>query len=369
MHNDEFYMARAFELARLGRFTTAPNPNVGCVIVRDGEIVGEGYHLRAGEPHAEVHALRMAGGRARGATAYVTLEPCSHHGRTPPCADALVAAGVARVVAAMQDPNPEVAGRGLYKLQQAGIDVRHGLMLSDAEAVNPGFLKRMRTGFPYVQLKLGASLDGRTAMASGESQWITSPQARQDVQRLRAQSAAILSTSATVLADDPSLTVRWDELDTATQSLYPRENLRQPLRIILDSQNRVTPQHRVVQQPGTTWLARLQPDDQNWPQEVEQLTFPAHGGGVDLVVMMMQLAKRQVNSIWVEAGAALSGALLQAGLVDELILYIAPKLMGDNGRGLCRLPGLENLADAPEFVFSEVRQIGPDLRLRLKPKY
>lgn len=369
MHNDEFYMARAFELARLGRFTTTPNPNVGCVIVRDGEIVGEGYHLRAGEPHAEVHALRMAGERARGATAYVTLEPCSHHGRTPPCADALVAAGVARVVAAMQDPNPEVAGRGLYKLQQAGIDVRHGLMLSDAEAVNPGFLKRMRTGFPYVQLKLGASLDGRTAMASGESQWITSPQARQDVQRLRAQSAAILSTSATVLADDPSLTVRWDELDAATQSLYPRENLRQPLRIILDSRNRVTPQHRVVRAPGATWLARLQPDDRSWPQDVEQLTFPAHGGGVDLVVMMMQLAKRQVNSIWVEAGAALSGALLQAGLVDELILYIAPKLMGDNGRGLCQLPGLERLADAPEFVFSEVRQIGPDLRLRLKPKY
>lgn len=212
MYHDEFYMARAFELARLGRFTTAPNPNVGCVIVRDGEIVGEGYHLRAGEPHAEVHALRMAGDKARGATAYVTLEPCSHHGRTPPCADALVAAGVTRVVAAMQDPNPQVAGRGLYKLQQAGVEVRHGLMLAEAEAVNLGFLKRMRTGFPYVQLKLGASLDGRTAMASGESQWITSPEARQDVQRLRAQSAAILSTSATVLADDPSLTVRWDEL-------------------------------------------------------------------------------------------------------------------------------------------------------------
>lgn len=369
MHNDEFYMARAFELARLGRFTTAPNPNVGCVIVRDGEIVGEGYHLRAGEPHAEVHALRMAGEKARGATAYVTLEPCSHHGRTPPCADALVAAGVARVVAAMQDPNPEVAGRGLYKLQQAGLDVRHGLMLAEAEAVNLGFLKRMRTGFPYVQLKLGASLDGRTAMASGESQWITSSEARQDVQRLRAQSAAILSTSATVLADDPSLTVRWDELDAETQRIYPRENLRQPLRIILDSQNRVTPQHRVVQQPGPTWLARLQPDDQVWPQDVEQLTFPSHGAGIDLVVMMMQLAKRQVNSIWVEAGAHLAGALLQAGLVDELILYIAPKLLGDNGHGLCHLPGLEHLADAPEFVFSEVRHVGPDLRLRLKATY
>ncbi|WP_431223501.1 bifunctional diaminohydroxyphosphoribosylaminopyrimidine deaminase/5-amino-6-(5-phosphoribosylamino)uracil reductase RibD [Serratia sp. L9] len=368
MHNDEFYMARAFELARLGRFTTAPNPNVGCVIVRDGKIVGEGYHLRAGEPHAEVHALRMAGEQARGATAYVTLEPCSHHGRTPPCADALIAAGISRVVAAMQDPNPQVAGRGLYKLQQAGIDVRHGVMLAEAEAVNLGFLKRMRTGFPYVQLKLGASLDGRTAMASGESQWITSPQARQDVQRLRAESAAILSTSATVLADDPALTVRWDELSSETQQICSRENLRQPLRIILDSQNRVTPQHRVVQQPGATWLARLQPDDQTWPENVEQLTFPAYGGGIDLVVMMMQLAKRQVNSLWVEAGAQLAGALLQAGLVDELILYVAPRLLGDNGRGLCQLPGLTQLADAPEFTFSEVRQIGPDLRLRLSAK-
>ncbi|GAA3614787.1 bifunctional diaminohydroxyphosphoribosylaminopyrimidine deaminase/5-amino-6-(5-phosphoribosylamino)uracil reductase RibD [Gibbsiella greigii] len=368
MHNDEFYLARAFELARLGRFTTAPNPNVGCVIVRDGQIVGEGYHLRAGEPHAEVHALRMAGELARGATAYVTLEPCSHHGRTPPCADALAAAGVRRVVAAMQDPNPQVAGRGLYRLQQAGIEVRHGLMLAEAEAINPGFLKRMRTGFPYVQLKIGASLDGRTAMASGESQWITSPQARQDVQRLRAQSAAILSTSATVLADDPSLTVRWDELDSGTQRVYPRENLRQPLRIILDSQNRVTPQHRVVNQPGATWLARLQPDTQNWPQGVEQRIFPAHGGGIDLVVMMMQLAQSQINSVWVEAGAHLAGALLQAGLVDELIVYIAPKLLGDNGRGLCHLPGLQALADAPELVFSEVRQIGPDLRLCLKAK-
>ena len=209
MH-DEMYMARALKLAARGRFTTHPNPRVGCVIVNQGEIVGEGFHYRAGEPHAEVHALRMAGEKAKGATAYVTLEPCSHHGRTPPCCDALIAAGVSRVVAAMQDPNPQVAGRGLYRLQQAGIEVSHGLMMSEAEALNKGFLKRMRTGFPYVQLKLGASLDGRTAMASGESQWITSPQARRDVQRLRAESHAILTSSATVLADDPALTVRWD---------------------------------------------------------------------------------------------------------------------------------------------------------------
>lgn len=366
---DEFYMARALELARLGCFTTTPNPNVGCVIVRDGEIVGEGYHRRAGEPHAEVHALRMAGDKARGATAYVTLEPCSHHGRTPPCCDALTAAGVSRVVAAMQDPNPQVAGRGLYRLQQAGIDVSHGLMMQEAEALNRGFLKRMRTGFPWVQLKLGASLDGRTAMASGESQWITSPEARRDVQRLRAQSSAILSTSATVLADNPSLTVRYDELDASTRSRYAAEDLRQPVRIIVDSQNRVTPQHRLIAQSGETWLARNEIDAQSWPDNVTQFSVPRHHNRIDLVSMFMLLGKKQINSVWVEAGAQFAGALLQAGVVDELIVYLAPKLLGDAGRGLCHLPGLERLADAPEFAFSDVRQVGPDVRLTLTPKY
>ncbi|WP_226100149.1 bifunctional diaminohydroxyphosphoribosylaminopyrimidine deaminase/5-amino-6-(5-phosphoribosylamino)uracil reductase RibD [Dickeya oryzae] len=367
-YSDEFYMARALELARRGRFTTAPNPNVGCVIVRDGEIVGEGYHQKAGEPHAEVHALRMAGDKARGATAYVTLEPCSHHGRTPPCADALVAAGVARVVAAMQDPNPQVAGRGLHRLQQAGIAVHHGVLMDQAEKINRGFLKRMRTGFPYVQLKLGASLDGRTAMASGESQWITSPQSRQDVQRFRAQSAAILSSSATVLADDPSLTVRWSELDVDTQRLYPQSAVRQPVRVIVDSQSRVTPHHRLVSQPGQTWLARASQDAQSWPDGVEQLTMPLHGCGIDLVALMMTLGKRQINTVWVEAGAHLAGALLQAGVVDELIVYLAPTLLGDAARSLCVLPGLEQLSQAPMFDMTDVRQIGPDVRLTLKPR-
>lgn len=364
---DEMYMARALKLAQCGHFTTHPNPNVGCVIVKDGEIVGEGFHYRAGEPHAEVHALRMAGEKARGATAYVTLEPCSHHGRTPPCCEALIAAGVARVVAAMQDPNPQVAGRGLYRLQQEGIDISHGLMMSDAERLNKGFLKRMRTGFPYVQLKLGASLDGRTAMASGESQWITSLQARRDVQRLRAQSHAILTSSATVLADDPALTVRWDELDADTKTLYPQENLRQPARIVIDSQNRVTPDHRIVQQSGETWFARTKADDQNWPENVRQIVVPEHNGHLDLVVLMMQLGKQQINHIWVEAGANLAGALLQAGLVDELIVYLAPKLLGSDARSLCVLPGLEKLADAPQFTFSEIRPVGPDVCLHLTP--
>lgn len=364
---DEQYMARALELARRGRFTTAPNPNVGCVIVKDGVIVGEGYHFRAGEPHAEVHALRMAGERARGATAYVTLEPCSHHGRTPPCADALIAAGISRIVAAMQDPNPQVAGRGLHRLQQAGVIVSHGLMLSEAEKVNLGFLKRMRTGFPYVRLKMAASLDGRTAMASGESQWITSPQSRQDVQRFRAESAAILSSSATVLADDPSLTVRWQELDTDTRRVYPVEHLRQPVRVVVDSRQRVTPQHRIISQPGQVWLARARADEQAWPENVEQLALPQHNGGIDLVALMVALGKRQINSVWVEAGANLAGALLKTGVVDELIVYLAPKLLGDDARGLCVLPGLSQLSQAPEFEIIDVRQIGSDLRLRLKP--
>ncbi|PHM28163.1 bifunctional diaminohydroxyphosphoribosylaminopyrimidine deaminase/5-amino-6-(5-phosphoribosylamino)uracil reductase RibD [Xenorhabdus budapestensis] len=374
---DETYMSRALELAYQGRFTTSPNPNVGCVIVKDDQIIGEGFHLRAGEPHAEVHALRMAGNKAEGATAYVTLEPCSHHGKTPPCADALIAAGISRVVVAMQDPNPQVAGRGLYKLQQAGIAVEHGLMMEQAEILNKGFLKRMRTGFPYLQLKLGASLDGRTALASGESKWITSAEARQDVQKLRAQCSAILSSSATVLADDPSLTVRWNELDAETQSVYPQELLRQPIRIIVDSQNRVTPQHQVVQQPGQYWLvhtdsAGSDKDEQHWTENIEQvverIVLPTHGAGVDLVLLMMQLGKRQINSVWAECGPTLAGALLSLGLVDELILYIAPKVLGNNARGLFVIPELQKLSDAPEFTLMDVKQVGPDVRLRLRPR-
>lgn len=335
------------------------------MIVRDGTIVGEGWHQRAGEPHAEVHALRMAGEQARGATAYVTLEPCSHHGRTPPCCDALIAAGVSRVVVAMQDPNPQVAGRGLWRLQQAGIEVSHGLMMAEAEALNRGFLKRMRTGFPWIQLKLGASLDGRTAMASGESKWITSAAARRDVQQFRAQSSAILTSSATVLADDPSLTVRADELSDSVLQQLDTQTLRQPVRVVVDSQQRVTPQHRLIHQPGESWLMRTAPDDAAWPESVTQIAVPPRGEQLDLVAMMMLLGQRQINSVWVEAGAGLAGALIQAGLVDELIVYIAPILLGDAGRGLCTLPGLEALSAAPRLDFRDVRKVGDDLRLTL----
>ncbi|CAJ0993160.1 bifunctional diaminohydroxyphosphoribosylaminopyrimidine deaminase/5-amino-6-(5-phosphoribosylamino)uracil reductase RibD [Pantoea sp. Nvir] len=364
---DEFYMARAMELARRGRFTTMPNPNVGCVLVNDGNVIGEGWHQRAGEPHAEVRALHMAGYKAHGSTAYVTLEPCSHHGRTPPCCDALIAAGISRVVAAMKDPNPQVAGRGFYRLQQAGIEVSHGMMMCEAEMLNRSFIRLMRTGFPWVQLKLGASLDGRTAMASGESQWITSEDSRRDVQRLRAQSSAILSSSSTVLLDDPSLTVRWNELDSETKSLLDETALRQPWRVIIDTRNRVTPQHKIITQPGETWLMRTAFDDQAWPETVTQIAIPSHGEKLDLVELLLLLGKRQVSSLWVEAGASLAGALLQASVVDELIVYMAPMLLGDAARGLCQLPGLQQLSDAPYFSFYDVRQIGPDIRLTLTP--
>lgn len=369
--NDEHFMRRAIELAALGRFTTSPNPNVGCVIVKEGEIIGEGYHHHSGGPHAEVNALKMAGDKAKGATAYVTLEPCSHFGKTPPCADALINAGIKRVVAAMQDPNPQVAGRGLHKLLSAGIDVSHGVLMQEAEKLNVGFFKRMRTGFPYIQLKLGASLDGKTALASGESQWITSKASRRDVQNFRAQASAILTTSATVLADNPSMNVRWDELSDEIKALYPEETLRQPIRIVADSQNRVTKNHKITQIEGECWLARTKSQPSDWQGNVSEILLPTNGknSGVDLVLLMMQLGKRNINTVWVESGAHFAGALLEAGLVDELIIYIAPKILGNDARGLFALSPLSSLSEATEFTVDSLQKIGSDIRVCLKPRY
>ncbi|GAB6261676.1 bifunctional diaminohydroxyphosphoribosylaminopyrimidine deaminase/5-amino-6-(5-phosphoribosylamino)uracil reductase RibD [Photobacterium sp. R1] len=362
---DHAMMRRAISLARRGRFTTAPNPNVGCVIVKDDTVIGEGFHYRAGEPHAEVFALRAAGENARGATAYVTLEPCSHYGRTPPCAEALIAAGVSRVICAMVDPNPQVAGRGVAMLRDAGIEVETGLLEADALALNPGFIKRMKTGLPYVQLKLAASLDGRTALANGASQWITGPEARADVQRFRAQSGAILSTSATVLADNPSLNVRWQELGERTQSEYPQPELRQPVRVIIDSQNRLQPTQRLFSLPGKVLLARGRADTLSWPENVTQLVVPVQENGqLDLTALMQALARQDINHLWVEAGAGLAGALVRAGLVDELILYQAPKLMGSDSRGLMNLHGLSVMSEVPSLVLNDVRMVGQDIRIR-----
>jgi diaminohydroxyphosphoribosylaminopyrimidine deaminase / 5-amino-6-(5-phosphoribosylamino)uracil reductase len=366
--SDAMWMDRALALAALGRFTTTPNPNVGCVLVQDDQLVGEGWHRQAGEPHAEVHALRAAGERARGATAYVTLEPCSHYGRTPPCALALVEAGVQRVVVAMKDPNPLVAGRGLEILRSAGIEVLCGVREAEAEALNPGFIKRMKTGLPWVRVKLAASLDGRTALANGQSQWITGPAARADVQVWRARSSAILSGADTVLVDNPSLNVRWHELPTAVQAEYPEMALRQPVRVVVDSRQRLQPEARLFSLPGPVWLARHRLQGV-WSNDTEQLLLPlAQSGKLDLQALLRELGQRGINEVWVEAGRQLAGALVAQQLVDELILYLAPKLLGESAQGLLALPELESLAQAPLFSLREVQPVGDDLRLTLQPR-
>ncbi|MBN6080651.1 bifunctional diaminohydroxyphosphoribosylaminopyrimidine deaminase/5-amino-6-(5-phosphoribosylamino)uracil reductase RibD [Aggregatibacter actinomycetemcomitans] len=361
---DVAFMQHALDLAKQGEFTTTPNPAVGCVLVKNGKIVGKGFHFKAGEPHAEVMALREAGENARGATAYVTLEPCSHFGRTPPCAKGLVKAGVSKVIAAMCDPNPQVAGKGLQILADAGIQSAVGLLEEKAEQLNKGFLKRMRTGKPFVQLKLAMSIDGKTAMASGESKWITGVQARMDVQQYRAKASAMLSTSQTVLADDPSLNVRWAELPNETQARYAQENLRQPVRVILDSTHKVRSDFKVFLTDTPVWLAG-EDDFQltGFPASTEYLKLDRSHGESRLQALMTELGKRQINTLWVEAGATLAGALIAENLVDELIIYMAPKLLGDHARDLCHLPHLTRLADAPLWQLQSCEPVGDDLKL------
>ena len=361
---DVAFMQLALDLAKQGEFTTTPNPSVGCVLVNDGKVVGKGFHAKAGEPHAEVMALREAGEKARGATAYVTLEPCSHFGRTPPCAKGLVEAGVSKVIAAMCDPNPQVAGKGLQILTDAGIESAVGLLEENAEQLNKGFLKRMRTGKPFVQLKLAMSIDGKTAMASGESKWITGAQARADVQQYRAKASAILSTSQTVLADDPSLNVRWEELPLDVKAGYPQEKLRQPVRVILDSSHKVRSDFKVFSTESPVWL--VGEDDYpltGFPVFTDYLQLDRNQGETRLQALMAELGKRQINTLWVEAGATLAGALIAENLVDELIIYMASKLLGDQARDLCHLPNLTQLADAPLWQLQSCEPVGDDLKL------
>ncbi|RMO17703.1 Riboflavin biosynthesis protein RibD [Pseudomonas savastanoi pv. phaseolicola] len=364
---DVHYMARALELARNGLYSTHPNPRVGCVIVRDGQIVGEGWHVRAGEPHAEVHALRQAGELARGATAYVTLEPCSHQGRTPPCADALVNAGLARVVAAMQDPNPEVSGRGLLRLMNAGIGVQCGVLESEARALNKGFLKRMETGQPYIRVKMAMSLDGRTAMASGESQWITGPEARSAVQRLRAQSSVVLTGADTVLADKARLTVRPDELGLNAE-LTALAAARPPLRVLIDGRLRV-PLDAPFFQAGSALVvtcAAASARGRNQEEGHEMLALADSAGHVDLRKLMGELATRGVNEVLVEAGPRLAGAFARLGLVDEFQIFIAGKFLGSSARPLLDLP-LAQMSEALELNIVQMRAVGNDWRVIALP--
>jgi diaminohydroxyphosphoribosylaminopyrimidine deaminase/5-amino-6-(5-phosphoribosylamino)uracil reductase len=352
-------MARALELARRGLNTTDPNPRVGCVVVKDGRIVGEAWHERAGEPHAEVLALNAAAGHTHSAGVYLTLEPCCHTGRTPPCTDALIRAGVRRVVAAMRDPNPKVSGKGFEALTARGIEVAVGLMEKEAEALNPGFILRMREGRPLVRIKLAASLDGRTAMADGTSQWITGEDARADVQSWRARSSAVLTGVSTILHDNPLLTVR-----------RPGHS-RQPLRVVLDSQLRLPPAAVILRQPGATLVVTASTDAaaalrlREAGAEVMILATPQ--SGIDLAALMRNLAAREINEVLVESGATLAGSFLQAGLVDELIAYYAPHIMGSHERGMFNLPPLAAMGERAPMEFVDVRMIGKDLRVIARP--
>jgi diaminohydroxyphosphoribosylaminopyrimidine deaminase/5-amino-6-(5-phosphoribosylamino)uracil reductase len=358
---DEAAMRRALELAARGLYSTHPNPRVGAVLARDEEIVGEGWHERAGEAHAEPIAIRAAGDRARGATAYVTLEPCSHHGRTPPCVDVLLAAGVRRVVYAVGDPNPRVNGAGAKRLAETGVAVQSGLLEREAEALNAGFMMRMRAGRPFVRLKSAASLDGRTALASGASKWITSEAARVDVQHWRAQSGATLTSAATVLADDPRLDVRI-------------EASRQPLRVVLDRRRRVRKTARILEAPGDVLLFTAPTASRPAGTQGEKLGRAAvervrvAKTHLDLARVFARLGELQINDVLVEAGPRLSAALFAAGFVDEWLLYIAPKLLGKDAKPLTSLTRLTKLDHAPQFELLESQIVGPDLRLRLKPQ-
>ncbi len=356
-------MALAIRLAEKGQYTTSPNPNVGCVITRpEGDIIGQGWHKKAGTPHAEIHALAQAGDKAQGATAYVTLEPCNHHGRTGPCSQALLKAGIKRVIAAMVDPNPLVAGSGLKTLCDAGVDVSSGLLESAAKALNRGFIKRMQTGQPYITVKLASSLDGKTALNNGLSQWITGPLARQDVQRHRAKSCAILSGSGTVLADNPSLNVRHSELGYASKDISADE-LRQPTRILLDGRNQLHPDLHLFSLSSPIVIINSQPNSGVFPAHVEQYQALSNGAQLDLHNVMQHLGQLGFNHVWVEAGAKLAGALLQNKLIDELILYQAPKLLGDKGRDLFAVDELTQMQQAFALEWQDVRQVGPDLKL------
>ena len=389
MSSDLEYMLQAIRLAKKGWYTTEPNPRVGCIIVNDGKVVGTGWHQYAGQAHAEINALAQANDQAKSATAYVTLEPCSHTGKTPPCADALIAAGVKKVFVAMVDPNPLVAGKGLKKLRAAGIEVESGLLELQARDLNPGFIKRMESGRPFVRVKMAMSLDGRTAMASGESKWISSEASRHDVQCLRADSSAIMTGIGTILADDPSMNVRLSaeqlELDGMSNK-QPTQSTQstQPKRLVLDSQFKMPVDAQIASLDGECIVfTTVNVENKNdYPFTIETVASEAVAAEqvrseavtsknkqIDLKLLMNDLAKKEINLLHVEAGPILSGALLKSDLVDEIILYMAPHIMGDGAKGLFHLPELEQMKDRIALSIKDVRSIGNDIRITLIPEY
>ena len=360
MKSDSEYMSQAIKLAENGMHTCHPNPRVGCVIVNNDEVVGEGWHEKAGGPHAEIVALKQAKKQAQGATVYITLEPCCHKGKTGPCTEALIKAGVSKVIVAMEDPNPDVAGRGLKMLRDAGIETEKGVLEADARALNPGFIMRMENRRPFIRCKLAMSMDGRTAMASGESKWITGEEARHDVQHLRARSSAIITGIGTILSDDPSMTVRLDKL-------VENKEFEQPLRVILDPRLSTPPIARILEQDGRTLVVTTSDE----PEVVSDLTKAGaeiilqegEKDTIDLHDLMRYLADEEINEVLLETGATLSGAMLQAELIDELIIYMAPHLMGSKARGLFNLSGLEAMDQRVSLNIKDIRAIGSDWRI------
>jgi diaminohydroxyphosphoribosylaminopyrimidine deaminase / 5-amino-6-(5-phosphoribosylamino)uracil reductase len=361
---EQDFMQQALALAELGLYSTMPNPRVGCVIVKDGKVVGRGAHWRAGTPHAEIHALQQAGEAARGADVYVTLEPCSHHGRTPPCADALVKTGVKRVFAAMQDPNPQVAGSGLEFLRSQGIEVASGLLAAEAQALNPGFIKRMTLGRSFLRSKIAASLDGRTALANGISQWITGEEARVDVQQWRARSCAIMTGIGTVLLDDPQMTIRRADLLDAKSG-------QQPLRVVIDSHLRISHDARILQGGDVLVAYALDVDARAAMLEaagVNLICLPDQHGKVDLLQLLQHLATLEINEVLVEAGQGLNGALQQAHLIDEYLFYYAPVLLGCEARAMFVMPSMTEMMQRVELQIISMDKVGEDIRLMARPR-
>ncbi len=368
---DHYYMAYALKLAERGLWTTDPNPRVGCVIVNNGEIVGEGWHEVAGEPHAEIHALRMAKEKAQGATCYVTLEPCCHHGRTPPCTDALIKAGITRVVSSCSDPNPLVERKGFEQLQRAGITVHTGILSQQAEQLNVGFFTRMRHNRPFIRCKMAMSLDGRTAMASGESQWITAADARRDVQGLRARSSAIMTGAGTVLADNPRLTLREEDLPIY---MHKPKIIRQPLRVVVDVYLSMSTDAKMLTEAGQTVIFTISTNE-TIKSALEKagakvIVLPSRSGEMDLHEVCRILAEQyQVNELLLETGATLSGAMLRAKLIDEIVVYVAPTLMGSKARPLFNLPNIESLNQQIRLDIKDIRAVGQDWRITATPIY
>ncbi|MCH8845373.1 MAG: bifunctional diaminohydroxyphosphoribosylaminopyrimidine deaminase/5-amino-6-(5-phosphoribosylamino)uracil reductase RibD [Proteobacteria bacterium] len=366
--SDYQHMSRALQIAQRGLYSTDPNPRVGCVIIKDNSVLAEGWHQKAGHPHAEIEALKNASENntfadVSGATCYVSLEPCAHHGRTPPCTEALIKAGIRRVVAATIDPNPLVAGKGLQQLNEAGIETGSGLMEAQARELNPGFEMRMKQGRPFVRCKLAMSLDGKTALANGQSQWISSDESRMDVQRLRARSSAVMTGIGTVIADDPSMSVRLSGSSEWTK------HGRQPLRVILDSDLEISPDAKILGLPGDVIIFNASECGDKKKQlanlGVEMVSVEAKRGSAFLEYVLRYLAReKEINEVLLETGSTLSGEMLQAGFIDELIIYLAPTLLGQDAKALFQLPLIDNMSDRISLNISDIRTIGKDIRIK-----